>query len=394
MTLEMKQEKYMIYLRYLYILLFLIFLIGSHKAMETADIVLLLLFIINNQLRSFIFPESYLFKVPSLIIEFIVCFLLYKIIGSFSILSFMLNFIDIIGMFENIYALIYIILLMFMISYNRDFNTLMLWPLVSLPLLLLLGRIKHEENEKLEAQELYDKLREKDEELKKANKELESNANTIEEITVLRERNRISREIHDNVGHALSTIIIQLGAIEKLCDNNSEQAAEMAKVLSDFTKRSLDTVRKEVRAMKPREFEEYEGIIAISELTKNFQKLTGVEVRLRVSDKVWKLNSDQTMVIYRIIQEFLSNSIRHGKASVVSVFLNLTETDLRVHLKDNGIGCSEIIPGIGLQSIKERVAAWGGNIEYFSAFGNGFELAVTMDKVKLDIDGVNTVVGD
>jgi signal transduction histidine kinase len=306
----------------------------------------------------------------------------------------MLIFIDIIGMFENIYALIYIILLMFMISYNRDFNTLMLWPLVSLPLLLLLGRIKHEENEKLEAQELYDKLREKDEELKKANKELESNANTIEEITVLRERNRISREIHDNVGHALSTIIIQLGAIEKLCDNNSEQAAEMAKVLSDFTKRSLDTVRKEVRAMKPREFEEYEGIIAISELTKNFQKLTGVEVRLRVSDKVWKLNSDQTMVIYRIIQEFLSNSIRHGKASVVSVFLNLTETDLRVHLKDNGIGCSEIIPGIGLQSIKERVAAWGGNIEYFSAFGNGFELAVTMDKVKLDIDGVNTVVGD
>ena len=66
----------------------------------------------------------------------------------------------------------------------------------------------------------------------------------------------------------------------------------------------MERVRGAVRAMKPREFEEYEGVIAVSEMIKNFQKLTGVEVKLRVSDSVWKLNSDQTMVIYRIIQEF------------------------------------------------------------------------------------------
>lgn len=216
---------------------------------------------------------------------------------------------------------------------------------------------------------------------------MEVYANTIEEITILRERNRISREIHDNVGHALSTIIIQLGAIEKICKSDGEAASIMAKNLGGFAKESMERVRGAVRAMKPREFEEYEGVIAVSEMIKNFQKLTGVEVKLRVSDSVWKLNSDQTMVIYRIIQEFLSNAVRHGKSTEVKIFLNFLETHLRVHLKDNGVGCSKVIPGIGLKSIKERVTSWGGNMDYFTKQGQGFELVVTMDKAKLSLDG-------
>lgn len=385
---KVQQQKYMIFLRYGYILLFLLSFGKGYKNIGSIEIIFLLTYIINNQLRFFILPEENTYIVPSLIFEILLGYKLYILVGNFGGLIFVLSLIDIIYMFKKVHTLIYILGITILIITQKNLELLISWLIAALPIFLLLAKVKDEEGRKLEAQNLYDKLRGKDEELKRVNKELEVYTNTIEEITILRERNRISREIHDNVGHALSTIIIQLGAIEKICKSDGEAASIMAKNLGGFAKESMERVRGAVRAMKPREFEEYEGVIAVSEMIKNFQKLTGVEVKLRVSDSVWKLNSDQTMVIYRIIQEFLSNAVRHGKSTEVKIFLNFLETHLRVHLKDNGVGCSKVIPGIELQSIKERVATWGGNIEYFAKEGQGFELVVTMDKVKLSLDGV------
>ena len=68
-----------------------------------------------------------------------------------------------------------------------------------------------------------------------------------------------------------------------------------------------------VREIKPKEFEDYEGILIIEELIKNFKKLTRLDVRLAFTKEKWSLNSDQAFVIYRIVQEFLANSISHGE---------------------------------------------------------------------------------
>ena len=382
------QEKYLLILRYGYILFFISAYINNYKELTSFQVVILLIYIINNQLRYFIFPKRYTYVIPSLIVEFLICFSIFGYAGGYGALIFIPALIDITYMFNITYSLIYITIVIISLVYKKNFDSLMMWIIAALPVFLLLIRAKEVEIKKISAQDLYDNLRENEEKLKIANKELEGYANTIEEIAVLRERNRISREIHDNVGHALSTIVIQLGAIEKMCSINKEEASSMARNLAGFAKESMESVRAAVKAMKPREFDEYEGIIAISEMIKNFEKLTGVKVKLRVSDRVWKLNSDQTMVIYRIIQEFLSNSIRHGKATEVNVFINFMDTQLRVHLKDNGIGCSSIKPGTGLTGIKERVEVFGGDIEYFSKEGCGFELVVNMDKVKLSVDGV------
>lgn len=384
---KVQQEKYMIFLRYAYMFIFLISFLKEYERIDSKAIVLLLIYLVNNQLRYFILPERKACTVPSLMFETVVCWMLLGSAGTFGVSIFVPVLIDVICMFNAAVAFTYAIGTMILVLAFKDVSMATMWAMAAVPILLLLVRVKDEEDRKLEAQQLYDKLREKDEELKRANKELEAYANTVEEITLLRERNRISREIHDNVGHALSTMIIQLGAMERVSRVNGEEASKMAATLAGFAKESMERVRGAVRAMKPRELEEYEGIVAISEMIKNFEKLTGIEVSMRVSDKVWKLNSDQTMVIYRVIQEFLSNSIRHGKATKVKIFLNFSDTHLRVHLKDNGVGCSKVVSGIGLQSIKERVSAWGGDVECFSEDGKGFELAVSMDKVKLSMDG-------
>ena len=388
MNKEIDENKYMILLRYSYIIFFIAFLIIDNENISAKDIALLLIYIINNQVRYFKLENKKRFYVLSLVIEGALGWYLYGLLGNYGGVIFIPMLIDLTYNFKKIYSIVFMIITVVLISVTNDSEDLILLLVEIIPILLLGIGAQEQNNKKVKAQDLYDELSEKDEKLKEANMELEAYVNTVEEIAVLRERNRISREIHDNVGHTLSTIRIQLGAMENLSRESCPQVSNMAKNLDEFAKDSLADVRAAVRAMKPREFEEYEEIIAISEMIKNFKKLTNIDIKMRISENIWKLNSDQTMTIYRIIQEFLSNSLRHGKATEVRMFLNFLEDHLRIHMKDNGVGCSIVNSGIGLKSIKERVAIFGGTMEYYTEEGAGFELIMTMDKVKLSIDGV------
>ena len=103
-------------------------------------------------------------------------------------------------------------------------------------------------------------------------------------------------------------------------------------------------------------------------------------MRLSFTKEKWSLNSDQSFVIYRIIQEFLSNSVRHGKATIIHIMMAYTKKSIVVTLKDNGIGCDELLEGIGMKSMKERVKALGGNFEYNSKKGQGFLVRIELEK--------------
>ncbi|GKX68486.1 sensor histidine kinase [Inconstantimicrobium mannanitabidum] len=388
MNKEVVYNKYILILKYSYIGLFIACTIVYKVDIIALKFALLLLYIINNQIRYFKLEDRKIGRYVSIFIDMLLAFNLYRLIGNFGTILFLPTLVDIIYEFRNIYAIIYLIIIFVVVGYTNTVEQLIYLSAEAAPIIFL-GMILREQNhKKLRAQELYDRIRENEEELKRLNCELESYANTIEEIAVLRERNRISREIHDNVGHALSTIIIQLGAIESISKDKCKPAADMSRNLADFAKKSMEDVRSAVRAMKPREFEEYEGIIIISEMIKNFKKLTDIDVQLRVSENMWKMNSDQSMAIYRIIQEFLSNSLKHGKATKVNIFMNFLEDSLRIHLKDNGVGCNEIKTGVGLKSMRERSAFYGGSMEYTTKEGQGFELTIVMNKAKLSIDGV------
>lgn len=384
-----RKEGEILLLRYISIFIFIISLALSDISLSFLSCIVILVYIINTQIRYYFIKEKNMSILISVFVDFLLGILIYKMFGIRGYLAFIPGLIDISVFLSNKIVVGYAAAIsIFMSWYLKEISI----ELVSFYMLIfaigILGqKVKDEMIRKEEAQRLYDKLRVTEEELKKANDELQGCVNTIEEITLLRERNRLSREIHDNVGHALSTIIIQLGAIEKIAKSNGEAAASMAENLAQFTRNSLQGVRDAVREMKPKEFDEYEGILSISEMIKNFEKLTGVKVKFRVSESTWKVNSEQTMVIYRIIQEFLSNSIRHGKAKEVSIFMNFKEKYLRVHLKDDGIGCNKIEEGCGLKGIRERIVPWAGDLTYSSATGNGFELAITLERVELSMKG-------
>lgn len=376
-----------IILRYLYIIFYLVLVFYNSIEFSTFDICIMLVFLINNQLRFFSITNKKI-SFLSIVLECFMGIYLYKLVPNYGQIIFIPAAIDVIYRFEKYMSLLYLSFITFYIVFTNSFEQLAFLLIEIIPIVLLGQDVRGEVSKKRTAQDLYDELRMKDEALRIANEELKDYAATLEEVTLLRERNRISREIHDNVGHALSAIRIQLGAIEVIAKKDSEKASLMASNLSKFTEKSLNDVRMVVRDMKPREFYEYEGIIAISEMIKNFEKMTGISVKLAVSKKVWKMNSDEVMTIYRITQEFLSNSLRHGKSTEVKIFMNFLEDCLRVQYKNNGEGASEVKEGTGLSGIRERLSVFGGSMKYYTGKEEGFELIINMPKGKLSIDEV------
>lgn len=379
---NMGNRSKLIVIRYFAIFLILIGIIEEKSDLSSSMVIFILLYIINNQLRFFSL-DSYCLKIISFSAELIFIIIAYIWAGGTLAAYLVLAAIDSNIIFRNPLALFFDFIIVMEALYFSIADSIAI-EFTNLGLVVIVIGVLYYTNEekdrKLQAQELYDKLKVSEEKLKKANKDLEVYAGSIEEITLLRERNRLSREIHDSVGHSLSTIVIQLGAIEKIIDKDIDSAKELTKALRSYTQNCLGDVRNAVRDIKPKDFEVYEGIFIIEELIKSFKKLTGVDVRLSFTKEKWELNSDQVFVIYRIVQEFLANSVRHGKATVIHIMMVFNEHKLTVTLKDNGNGAEYIKEGIGLKSIRERVNEVGGTFEYNTKYGEGFLAKIEIDR--------------
>ncbi len=242
------------------------------------------------------------------------------------------------------------------------------------------------EGKKNQAQDFYDRLRISEEKLVKANQELESYSKNVEELTLLRERTRVSRELHDSVGHALSTLCIQLKAVQTITEKKPQLAIEMLGHNVQYVENTLENVRRTVRELKPIEFEALDAIITIEEMIKTFSKLTGVQVKMILSKEKWKMTSDQSHHLYRIIQESLSNALRHGKAKNITVNLQFFQDKLYAYIKDDGIGCKEVKPLFGLEGIVDRARSLGGTVEFTTGLGEGFATKITLPKDKINVE--------
>lgn len=126
----------------------------------------------------------------------------------------------------------------------------------------------------------------------------------------------------------------------------------------------MEEIRKALKELKPREFKEYETILSIENLIKDFSKLTGIDVKFAFTKSKWNLDEKSSLVLYRAIQEFLSNSAKHGKATKVNIFIHFNNDEFIVTMQDNGKGTDEIKPGMGLTSIAERVKEIDGSLTY------------------------------
>jgi len=212
--------------------------------------------------------------------------------------------------------------------------------------------------------------------LGEAHEKLQAYAAEVETLSVARERQRLAQEVHDSVAHVLTGLLVQLQAARKTLATDAAGAASRLANLEEVVRRGLDEVRRAVRAMRPEHLETVGGVEAMRRLCAQFAERTATRVTF-VAEGEPALTPAQEVLLYRALQECLTNAARHGRASNVWAALRPQSGRVELRVRDDGTGAAEVAPGMGLTGMAERAAAAGGRFSYRTSVG-GFEAVLDL----------------
>lgn len=218
------------------------------------------------------------------------------------------------------------------------------------------------------------------EEVEEAHEELRRYSERVKELTISEERARMSREMHDSLGHYLTVINLGLENARRFKSRKPDAAWDEVEEAKDLTLEALSETRRWVRAMKPLSLEDKAGSEAMAALARSFEG-TGMEVRFAVEGEERRLESEAELTLYRALQEGLVNAVRHSKASRVRAKLSFAAESVRLTVADDGEGAPEKDVkegGFGLSALAERARALGGTSNAGDAPGGGFVLEVEL----------------
>ncbi len=223
--------------------------------------------------------------------------------------------------------------------------------------------------------------RQKTEELLKAletaHARLQAYAVEVETLSVARERQRLAQEVHDSVAHVLTGLLVQLQAIRRLLQTDVGAATARLATIEEAARRGLDEVRRAVRAMRPEHLEGVGGVEAMRRLCDQFAERTGIRVHF-VTEASLQLAPAHEVLLYRTLQEGLTNAARHGRASTIWTSLSAKDGRTELRVRDDGIGAQRVRPGMGIGGMQERAQAAGGHFSYRTAPEGGFEAVLEL----------------
>ena len=236
--------------------------------------------------------------------------------------------------------------------------------------------------QKERAERLLHQLKESNAELEEAHRQLQSYAKEVEELTIVRERTRMAREIHDTLGHYLSILTIQLETISKLQERDPDRAAIEVAEARRVASQSMQEVRNAIAALRPTSIATLSITQAISQLGNEFeQSATETQLTLDLDTQLPPITPDLQVALYRAVQEALTNVRRHAHASKVLVRLRYENELLELVVLDNGSnastsGLDNQHGGFGLIGLQERIELLGGQVTYGPAKPTGYRVTI------------------
>ncbi|WP_326512902.1 sensor histidine kinase [Clostridium intestinale] len=336
------------------------------KEREIAKNILLILevmiiWFINYSSKSFVAMILYLFLVDSIIVNF------NKKQGyMYSVLVYLMNFLSAIIMLKDKINLIPVFILVTMPIY---IIFIIIFKLINYLLFqnkIIEESLKEITVKKIEKDEVYGHLSEAYEK--------------VELMTANSERNKIAREIHDTVGHTLTTVLVEMEASRRLMDKDIIKAKEKLSLAQEQVRKGLNDIRSSVRILEQgKEIMDFWGslktFIAECEMHSDIIVKSHIDSDMNVYDSGKK-------VIYRALQEGLTNGIRHGKSTAFIFKLFERDNSINFSLEDNGIGAVALTKGFGLRSMEERVKELGGQLNIYSEEGEGFSIYIKLPLVE------------
>lgn len=212
--------------------------------------------------------------------------------------------------------------------------------------------------------------------LESANSRLREFAIQVEDLTIIKERNRLAREIHDGLGHYLTTIHMQIQAAIAILKRDPKTAFETLEKAQILSQEALQEVRRSVSALRSTEEDGLTLRIRIEKLFAEGQS-SGIQTSLDILGNPRELDSKTSVTLFRAAQESFSNTRKHAAAKRFSITLDFQETkSVRMTIQDDGQGADNLTGGFGLIGLQERLTLIDGSCEIYTTKGEGFTLQI------------------
>ncbi len=228
-------------------------------------------------------------------------------------------------------------------------------------------RLAEQENERV--RQLNIRLDTANEELRAANEKLEEYSRTVEKMSQTRERNRLAREIHDTLGHTLIGLISSMDACLALIDDSKDDTKKILYKARDVARQGMVDVRRSVSALRPDALESLSLEDAVQRIMREMSETGGVRFYPEIDLEGLRFDNDEEETIYRIVQESITNSVSHGKATEIFVGLKKAYGAVHIRICDNGTGCPGYKKGFGLMHMQERAGLLGGTVRFDGSTG-------------------------
>jgi len=201
-------------------------------------------------------------------------------------------------------------------------------------------------------------------------KSMRATSEALAEATIYAERSRIAGEIHDIVGHTLTSTILQIEAGKRLLQKDKEDAIERFQQAQSLIRQSLSEIRNSVHMLKENHYYDIES--ALRELIREDENNTGIKINA-VIEPMPELPFTHKKAIYHALQEGITNAVRHGRSTELFFHLQVNRSDdiIQFKLEDNGQGCDGVVMGFGLSMMQDRVKQLKGTLSMQCALNQG-----------------------
>ncbi|MDA1876307.1 response regulator [Bacillus toyonensis] len=206
---------------------------------------------------------------------------------------------------------------------------------------------------------------------------LEQYVSQVERITLLEERDRLSKDLHDTMGHSYTSIIMGMETLR--VELKSKEGEQQLDSLLQLARNSMEEVRLYLHQLDLSQ-ESLPLATTLQQLTEEFKKHAKVNVRTRIIGEEYMVSKQSKMTLYRSLQESLTNAVRHGHSTEIIVSLHFEPQQIRLDVEDNGRGVEEWKDGFGLTAMKERVSQSQGRVIVYSKKGEGTLISCVLPK--------------
>ena len=210
------------------------------------------------------------------------------------------------------------------------------------------------------------------------NKKMQKYVIVTEKFGEKNERKRLARELHDTIGHALAGMAVGVDACITMIDKNPQLAKAQLKIISKAIRKGMKDVRNSLNKMRPDFLQQYRLKEAIEKMKEEISDVTDLMINLNYQIDETGFETKIEDILFRVIQESITNSIRHGLATVVDIDIYKENNLLCLKIKDNGKGCKAINYGFGLKQMVERVSQIRGDINFYSENGFTTEIKIPL----------------